>query len=111
MTEPAKLWQMDVGDASMAERLRQRVLIELRVVPRAGDGPYIHKPLHAVRAKEIEKGLQRPCGGADSQDHRLALWCALPHRMILWSAILQFEPGPDKDPSRCVTATGRGSDR
>ena len=73
MAESAKLWQMDVGDASMAERLRQRVLIELRVVPRAGDGPYIHKPLHAVRLQQVEEVLHRPSGMSDGQDHGLAL--------------------------------------
>jgi hypothetical protein len=62
MTQPAQSRHVNVPQASFFQRVWQRILIELWVVPRARHRPHIYHARHAMRLKKIDELLQRACG-------------------------------------------------
>jgi hypothetical protein len=44
--------------------------IELRIVPRARNGPNVHQPLNSMALKQIDEIVNRPRRMADGQNQR-----------------------------------------
>lgn len=61
MSQTAKGRHMDVLNPGSVKGHWQLILVELRVVPRARDGPYIDQPLNAVSLKKSDEVIQGPC--------------------------------------------------
>jgi hypothetical protein len=61
MSQTAEGKHMDVLNSGTLKGCRQLILVELRVVPRARDGPYIHQLPDAVSLEKDDKVIQGPC--------------------------------------------------
>jgi len=70
VTKPPELRHMRIADTGLSKWSWKRLVIELRVITRARDGPHIYKALHAVSEQEVEEGFQRPGGMPYGQDCR-----------------------------------------
>jgi hypothetical protein len=57
--QTAEATHMRVADAIPAQGTRERVTVELRIVPRSGNRPHVDDPSNAVRLQESDEVLDR----------------------------------------------------
>ena len=70
MAQAAEFFDMRVGNARMLQRFRQRVAIELRIVPRTRNGSDVDQSFDSMLPKQTDKFANRARGMADRQNQR-----------------------------------------
>jgi hypothetical protein len=58
MAQSPQFFQVPVPDSAIAEKLTQRIPVELRVMTGSGDGPDIYQPLYAVNPQQLDKFIE-----------------------------------------------------
>jgi len=71
VAQPSQILHLHVGDSRNPQGIGQYVAIELRIVPRLRDGPYVRQPLDAIRLKHSDERFDRASRMADRQHFRL----------------------------------------
>src|SRR5262250_69420 len=95
---------MDVADPAARKRLAKRVMVELRVVARAGNGADVRHDRDREASKEIDELVQRPGGMPDGVEANASPVSRISHRRWRMSRCLEaghrraLRSRPKKDP-------------
>ena len=70
MPQSPEFFDVRVINARIVDAFRERLAIELGIVPGARNGSDIDEALHPVPLKQVDEFIDRSCGMANRQDER-----------------------------------------